>query len=725
MTITITFCSKFLYELTRGDGYNPSESVLSKWIKAIASKLKVSLQSSDYIRTTLIRRASYVKGKVKACTGSAKRQQYLQQEWELKIRKQDVDLLEMKDRVESLEEEVMELQHEVAHAAQDIKQLVMERNDLQEREEELTMSVSRLEKDKRRLLTKARELTATATPRRRGRCYKPEEEYSESHRRRLKKQRTESCTQSLSWLEDQGFIPVSVTVRNMLTGREEAIQLCDRELDELFGQCDDLDKDSLDTVNMMLFIKDWYNVSDGAYHELAKVCKEMPRQYRLRQRITELNSLWNIRPTPNNTNGVQQSLKDRLIVRIRHLIKSSGTHDSPFMREKLIRVKLSGDGTKIGKRLHVIAFTFTLLDEDQATSAAGNHILAVFKQSESYEFLKLALADIINEVEQLNEIEVEDVTFKVSYYLGGDWKFLAIVTGIDSASSDHACIWCKCKKDERSDIHREWSLSDRDKGARTTEENVQLSQRSRARKEYNVTNRPLFSTIPLTHVVIDNLHLFLRTSDVLIDLLIVELRRQDAIENVKKFSNPDLTKYGHLQRYQTFVSSLGIPGFEFYVGRSSKELKCRSLTGPEKLKVLRNININTLLPRLSTTLCQQIQHLWNELLSLNATISSPAADLSEECITQYKRRAREWGEKFVAVYQRKNVTPYIHAMINHVGEFMQIHGSIIPFTQQGLEKKNDIIIQKSPHSHQTALIDQLIKWHFQSYCRISISPRTQ
>ena len=246
----------------------------------------------------------------------------------------------------------------------------------------------------------------------------------------------------------------------------------------------------------MLFIKDWYNVSDGAYHELAKVCKEMPRQYRLRQRITELNSLWNIRPTPNNTNGVQQSLKDRLIVRIRHLIKSSGTHDSPFMREKLIRVKLSGDGTKIGKRLHVIAFTFTLLDEDQATSAAGNHILAVFKQSESYEFLKLALADIINEVEQLKEIEVEDVTFKVSYYLGGDWKFLAIVTGIDSASSDHACIWCKCKKDERSDIHREWSLSDKDKGARTTEENVQLSQRSRARKEYNVTNRPLYCSQP-------------------------------------------------------------------------------------------------------------------------------------------------------------------------------------------------------------------------------------
>ena len=52
-------------------------------------------------------------------------------------------------------------------------------------------------------------------------------------------------------------------------------------------------------------------------------------------------------------------------------------------------------------RLHVVAFTFTLLEEDQATSAAGNHILAVFKQPESYEYLKLALADITDEVQHL------------------------------------------------------------------------------------------------------------------------------------------------------------------------------------------------------------------------------------------------------------------------------------------------------------------------------------
>ena len=46
--------------------------------------------------------------------------------------------------------------------------------------------------------------------------------------------------------------------------------------------------------------------------------------------------------------------------------------DIKFMVEKKIRVKLTGDGTNIGKRLHVVNFGFTLLDEgDKAYSAAG------------------------------------------------------------------------------------------------------------------------------------------------------------------------------------------------------------------------------------------------------------------------------------------------------------------------------------------------------------------
>ena len=37
------------------------------------------------------------------------------------------------------------------------------------------------------------------------------------------------------------------------------------------------------------------------------------------------------------------------------------------------------------------------------------------------------------------------------------------------------------------------------------------------------------------------------------------------------------------------------------------------------------------------------------------------------------------------------VTSYIHAMANHVSKFMQLHGSLLTFTQQSLEKYNDIV----------------------------------
>ena len=102
-------------------------------------------------------------------------------------------------------------------------------------------------------------------------------------------------------------------------------------------------------------------------------------------------------------------------------------------------------------------------------------------------------------------------------------------------------------------------------GARTIEENIELCGLSRhsKSKKYNVSHLPLFPTIPLKNFVIDNLHLFLRVADVLIDQLILELRRQDLINKTKKFSNFDVKKCKHPDRYQNFVSSLGIIGIAF------------------------------------------------------------------------------------------------------------------------------------------------------------------
>ena len=132
----------------------------------------------------------------------------------------------------------------------------------------------------------------------------------------------------------------------------------------------------------------------------------------------------------------------------------------------------------------------------------------------------------------------------MTYYLGGDWKFLALVTGVDSASSRYSCIWCKCPSEERSVTDKEWSVCDVAKGALTIEENIHLSQLPISRKKFNVSHPPLFPKIPLKNVVTDNLHLFLRVADVLIDLLIVKLRRQDS--TMKLSSTVFDGRYKHL-----------------------------------------------------------------------------------------------------------------------------------------------------------------------------------
>ena len=128
---------------------------------------------------------------------------------------------------------------------------------------------------------------------------------------------------------------------------------------------------------------------------MSKVCRQMPPHYQTKQRIAGLNSMWNIRPTPNGTCGVQHSLKERLLVRLKDLVELTPP-DAFFKVTQTVRVKLAGDGTSIGKHLHVVNFTFALLDEgSKAYTYEGNHVLAILKEPENYKSLRNSLQDII------------------------------------------------------------------------------------------------------------------------------------------------------------------------------------------------------------------------------------------------------------------------------------------------------------------------------------------
>lgn len=84
-----------------------------------------------------------------------------------------------------------------------------------------------------------------------------------------------------------------------------------------------------------------------------------------------------------------------------------------------------------------------------------------------------------------------------------------------------------------------------------------------------------------------------------------------------------------------------------------------------------------------------MQELWDKVLEVNTLLSVRPEDVSKEVIEKYEQFCRIWGLKHLDLYHKKEVTPYIHAMICHVGEFMRMHGCLLSFTQHGLEKYND------------------------------------
>ena len=147
----------------------------------------------------------------------------------------------------------------------------------------------------------------------------------------------------------------------------------------------------------------------------------------LNLQVSELNSQPVISPSPNGAISVQQGTEILLRERLRHLIANSPP-DAPFKENKKLNINLSGDGTKIGKRIHVETFYFTILWWwKTAVSFQGTHPLSIFKEQEKYEHLNDVLHDI-TDIKELTSIEVDGEAYKIEYFLGGDWKFLVIVT---------------------------------------------------------------------------------------------------------------------------------------------------------------------------------------------------------------------------------------------------------------------------------------------------------
>ena len=214
-------------------------------------------------------------------------------------------------------------------------------------------------------------------------------------------------------------------------------------------------------------------------------------------------------------------------------------------------------------------------------------------------------------------------------------------------------------------MEKSWSITDTMKGARTIDEIHTLCDHP-SKKNFGCVQKPIFP-IPVDHVIIDTLHLFLRIGDLLTNLLIMDLRRQDGIDKKRSFKL-DRTKQTHIAAYKSFLNEDCKIIFKRYADEQC--LKWRDLTGPEKHRLFRRINISNLFPSLPK--CIDIQSLWSCFYDLVIMLKSDDIESND-----FKEQAQRWVRNFCSVYQTKHVTPYVHALAMHVHEFIELHGNAV------------------------------------------------
>lgn len=435
-----------------------------------------------------------------------------------------------------------------------------------------------------------------------------------------------------------------------------------------------------DYVNKSVYIKDQKNVSNDTWQSfITFLGTELPPLNQIISKKVHLNSLIAIH---ENSKGVYVDVKGKL----ENILKNLEGDIHP--KKDKIHVKFAGDTTNVSKTSKFLNITACILDEGtKALTSKGNYVIGLFKvQKENYEEIESCVAGLKEEIKNLNSLKLGDKEYKVEKYFAGDWKFLSLCLGIKAANSQQPCVWCKyvthTTKEETLDSDC-WTMippkdenSDKNcqkNSARTIEDAIESVESGKPEDGY--FKRPIFDFIPIQRYMIDMLHLFLRISDKLYELLFVELQNE-----VGK------TKEERKQNTRAFIKFVSETCTISNVSYSdmNKKLRLRDLSGPEKIKLFENFNLKEYVPGFESG--ELVNKIWKDFYSVYRSVKEN--DLRSADV---KCRTREWLKLFLSKYSHSDISPYMHAFVFHLHEFVTLYGNINLFNLQGLEKKNDIL----------------------------------
>ena len=329
--------------------------------------------------------------------------------------------------------------------------------------------------------------------------------------------------------------------------------------------------------------------------------------------------------------------------------------------------------------------------------------------SETYDEVKGALEDVLKELEEIHEITINGKKYKIKFMVGGDMKMLAYLFGINAANSHYPCIWCNfCILNLLSE-NDEFHIS------RTQEQAAYFWKE----ESEGYCKEPIIKFIEFDCCIMDTLHLFLRISDKLFELLLQKINLIDG-----DYSS-DFSKRPLLKIYVDFLKNTCKLTKPYYI--KDKQINFRSLSGKERLRIFEKFFgdfqlMSNFFPADKINL-ETEDICWGKFYSIFNSIKSFKTDDEfgnnendsqfDDKLNELKADLKAWLGYYQQLNNGQTITPYIHGFVFHIPEFLEKYKDVNIFNLQGLEKMNDLTTQyyhnsTNKHSVENEYLLQLL-----------------
>ena len=332
-----------------------------------------------------------------------------------------------------------------------------------------------------------------------------------------------------------------------------------------------------------------------------------------------------------------------------------------------IRIKITSDGTNIGRVTSLLNFAFVIVDDEEyARGVKGVNIFGLSECEEKYEQMKHLFAHLDQQILSNQVIEVCGKTFELDFYFGADMKMIDNVYGLVGPKSIWPCFVCHAsiKKGYECEL-----------GEKRTFELQQTYYTCQQHMGYR--NPSLLRSIPFHRIIIDPLHQKLCVIGKFINLLVTEFIELDSFNCIGKF---ELGKHKHLTAWFKFLTvKCQIRKKIISCNTDLNAMVTTEFNSNEMDKITSLIDLENDFGDIDGYSVEDKgikQKLFKDFYLITSTYKTASVD-------ELEKSTSEWYATFKSSTWVEYETPYIHLFGRHTHEFAREIGDISLFTQQG------------------------------------------